>query len=150
MAPFAARLIARLSNTLQNARVQRLRDDEKRAVLTLLQAVALSDGVLAAAEDEEIKKTAHTLGVSLSKDFALPEAIAVLAHRPAALKLACLLVADAFFVDGDYDAQEKAFVASFAARFKLSANPLAEAVEQLRNKKLDDALADWHEEIARA
>lgn len=150
MAQFAARLVERLGNTVQNARLTRLRDDEKRAVLTLLNAVALSDGVLAAAEDAAINKAAQKLGVNLSKDLALPEAMAVLAKKPAALKLACLLVADAFFVDGDYDDQEKAFVASFSERFKLAANPLKDAVEKLRRKKLDDALTEWNDEIEKS
>ena len=147
MAQFAARLVERLDNTVQNARLTRLRDDEKRAVLTLLNAVALSDGVLSAAEDAAITKAAVKLGVNLAKDLALHEAVAVLAKKPGALKLACLLVADAFFVDGDYDAKEKEFVASFSERFKLAANPLKDAVEKLRRKKLNDALADWNEEI---
>lgn len=149
MAQFASRLVERLGNTVQNARLTRLRDDEKRAVLTLLNAVALSDGVLSASEDAAINKAAMKLGVNLTRELALPEAVAVLAKKPAALKLACLLVADAFFLDGDYDAQEKAFVASFSERFKLPENPLKVAVEALRRKKLDDALADWNKEIER-
>ena len=147
MAQFAARLVQRLQNTVQNARLTRLRDEEKRAVLTLLNAVALSDGELSVEEEAAINKAAMKLGVNLSRDLALPEAVAVLAKKPAALKLACLLVADAFFVDGDYDAQEKDFVASFSERFKLAANSLKDAVEKLRRKKLDDALTDWNEEI---
>ena len=150
MAQFAARLVERLQNTVQNARLTRLRDDEKRAVLTLLNAVALSDGVLSADEDSAMAKAAAKLGVNLSKELALPEAVAVLAKKPAALKLACLLVADAFFVDGDYDAKEKDFVSSFSDRFKLGTNPLKDAVEKLRRKKLDDALADWNNEIETA
>jgi hypothetical protein len=144
---FTARLVQRIGSTLQNARIARLGDDEKRATLTLLYGVALADGVLSAGEDEALHKVAAKLGATLSKDQRLPEAVAVLAKKPAALKLACLVVADAFFADADYDAAEKDFVSSFGTRFGLPANPLQEAVDALRKKKLDEAVEEFAKSI---
>ena len=144
---FASRLVERLQRTVQNARVKRLADDEKRAILVLLHAVAVADGVLSTGEDDAMAKAASQLGVSLPKDLALPDAVALLSSHERALDLACLLVADAFFVDGDYDAAEKEFVASFGKRFHLSENPLQAAVDALRQKKLDAAVEEWSRSI---
>lgn len=144
---FTARLAQRIGSTLQNARIARLGDEEKRATLTLLYGVALADGVLSAGEDEALHKVAAKLGATLSKDQRLPEAVAVLAKKPAALKLACLVVADAFFADADYDAAEKDFVSSFGTRFGLPANPLQDAVDSLRKRKFDDAVEEFAKSI---
>lgn len=144
---FTSRLVQRISSSMQNARLSRLGDDEKRALLTLLYGVALADGVLSAGEEESMQKVASKLGTALSKEHKLPEAVAVLAKRPAALKLACLVVADSFFADGDYDGAEKEFVTSFQQRFNLGENPLKEAVEALRKKKFEAAVEEFARNI---
>lgn len=144
---FTARLVQRIGTTLQNARIARLGDEEKRATLTLLYGVALADGVLSAGEDEALHRVAAQLGATLSKEHKLADAVAVLAQKPATLKVACLIVADAFFADGDYDATEKEFVSSFGTRFGLPANPLQDAVEALRKKKLDAAVEEFAKSI---
>lgn len=144
---FTSRLVERIQSTVQNARVARLGDDDKRAVMTLLYGVALADGVLSAGEDATLHNVAAKLGTTLSKDQRLPEAVNVLAKKPAVLKLACLIVADAFFADGDYDGAEKEFVSSFGKKFALPDNPLQDAVEALRKKKLDAAVEDFAKSI---
>jgi len=147
MSNLATRLVQRLANAVLTTRAGRLGDDEKRAVLALMNAVVLSDGVLSPEETSAMSAAAQKLGVAQVKELALPDAIATLVKRPAALKLACLLVADAFFVDGDYDASEKAFVASFSKQFNLAENPLKTAVENLRRQTLEAALATWNAEL---
>ena len=82
------------------------------------------------------------------KLFATP--VAILAAKPAHLELACMVVADVVFADGDYDSGEQAFVDQFAAKHHLPANVLAEAVARLRQRKLDEALEHWHAEIVGA
>lgn len=144
---FTSRLVERVQSSLQNARVARLGDEDKRAVMTLLYGVALADGVLSTGEDAALQDVAAKLGTSLSKDQRLPEAVSVLAKKPAVLRLACVIVADAFFADGDYDGAEKEFVSSFGKRFALPDNPLKDAVEALRKRKLDAAIEDFAKSI---
>ena len=144
---FTARLVQRIGSTLQHARVARLGDDEKHATLTLLYGVALADGELSPREDEALHKVAAQLGTKLSQDQKLADAVAILAKKPSVLKLACLVVADAFFADADYDKAEKEFVSSFGTRFGLPANPLQDAVESLRKKKFDEAVEEFAKSI---
>ncbi len=144
---FIARLLDRFQS--QDARLKKLGHDEKRSVLTLLYSIAVVDGELAAGEAEALKDLGLKLGIKLGERLGLPEAVAILAAHPPALKLACMVVADAVFVDGDYDDAEQKFVATFAERFKLPENPLRDAVEALRKHKLEAALSEWNHEIKR-
>jgi uncharacterized tellurite resistance protein B-like protein len=147
---FVRRLFERFES--QDARLQKLPYEEKRSILTLMHSIAIVDGELSAGEADALKELGLKLGVKISERLGLPEAMAILAANPPVLKLACLVVADAFFVDDDYDDAEQKFVATFAERFKLPENPLRDAVEELRKHlrdKLDRALADWNHEIKR-
>jgi uncharacterized tellurite resistance protein B-like protein len=148
--PFASRLVQRVATALQRARVGALGAEEKHALVQLLGGVARADGVISADEQRVLDDAARALGVSAELDEAdeLDTAVATLARHPRTLRLACLVVADAFFVDGDYDGDEKEFVTSFQQRFSLPANPLQDAVEALRKQKLDAALDVWNREIA--
>src|SRR5687767_4209893 len=107
---FASRLVQRVTGAVKNARFARLGDNEKSAVVRLLHGVAMADGVLSSTEIDELKRVAATLGVKAESSLSLPDAVSALAKNPRSLQLACLLVADAFFVDGDYDASEQKFV----------------------------------------
>jgi tellurite resistance protein len=140
-------LMTRLKDRLQRLQLTGLEPEEKRALLSLMHVIITVDDELSVAELSELTKLEDKLGVGFDELLAAPEAVAVLARSPRTMKLACLMVADAFFVDGDYDAGEKVFVENFATRFGLSDNPLRAAVEQLRTRKMDDALADWNHEI---
>ena len=142
---FVSRLFERFSS--QDARLARLTHEEKRAVLTLLHSVAIIDGELATNEAEKLKELSLKLGIPVGERLGLPEAMTILGHNPNALKLASLVVADAFFADGDYDGAEQKFVQTFAERFHLPENPLRDAVEALRKQKLDEALVAWNHEI---
>ena len=145
---FVRRLFSRVES--QDGRLQKLPYEEKRSILTLLHSIAVVDGELAAAEADALKHLGLKLGVKVSERLGLPEAMTVLAAHPKALELASLVVADAFFADGNFNEAEKNFVETFATRFKLPANPLRDAVEALRKHKLhqlDKALADWNHEI---
>ncbi len=149
--PFASRLIQRAATALQRARISALGQDEKQALHHLLTGVALADGVISADEQRVLDDAATSLGVASTSSVAnegLPAAVATLAKHPRTLRLACLVVADAFFVDGDYDTAEKEFVASFQQRFALPENPLRDAVLSLRKQKLDAALEQWNRDIA--
>ena len=144
---FVKRLFQRFQS--QDQRLAKLTYEERRSVLTLLHSVAVVDGELSAAEADALKELGLKLAIKASERLGLPEAMTILAANENALRLACLVVADAFFADGDYDDAEQKFVTTFAERFKLPANPLRAAVESLRKHKLDAALADWNHEIKR-
>ncbi|MDP2342427.1 MAG: hypothetical protein Q8O67_15835 [Deltaproteobacteria bacterium] len=144
-ASFITRLFERFQS--QDARLAKLSYEEKRSVLTLMHSVAIVDGELSSGEADELKELGLKLGVKISERLGLPEAMVILAANPNVLKLASLVVADAFFADGDYDDAEQKFVTTFAERFKLPENPLRDAVESLRKHKLDDALREWNHEI---
>lgn len=131
----------------QDARLGSLLEQEKRAVLTLMHSVALVDGELAMGETEALKNLSLKLGINMGEWLGLPEAMSILSKNPRALKLAALVIADSFFVDGSYDDAEQKFVENFAQRFQLPENPLREAVESLRKLKLEEALNDWNHEI---
>jgi tellurite resistance protein len=142
-----ASFVTRIMNRLRSLQMGSLEPEEKRAVVALMHAVVTADGELSIAELAELNGLEKKLGVIDNDRLDPPEAVAVLARNERALKLACLVVADAFFVDGDYDETEQAFVADFASRFGLPMNPLQQAVEVLRKRKIDDVLADWNHEI---
>jgi uncharacterized tellurite resistance protein B-like protein len=145
----ASRLTSRLQLALENVRLHALPESEKKAVLVLCHGVALADGELAAHEQEALEALAKRVGVDshAMTSLSLEAAVEHLATQPKALRLACLVVADAVFADGDYDDAEQKFVASFQERFKLPGNPLRDAVEALRKHKLDAALSEWNESI---
>lgn len=139
----------KLAVRLQHARIARFAHDEKRAVVKLAHGVALIDSDLAGAELDAAYALARELRVDLddARKLGLPEAVSILAAKPAHLEIACAVIADVVLADGDYDDNEQAFVHDFATKYHLPKNILEEAVLRLRQKKLDDALAAWHDEI---
>ncbi len=145
-------LWSEFADRLRHARISRFAAPEKRALVRLAHGLALVDGDLAGAELAAARALATDLGVDLddARALGLPEAVAILAAKPAHLELACMVVADVVFADGDYDAREHAFVDEFAAKHNLPANVLAEAVARLRQRKLDEALEHWHAAIVGA
>lgn len=148
----ARHALQRAALVVENTRLKLLSDDEKRALLALLRGVSLADGVLSAAEHDALTALAEKLGVPLAtvSELSQHEAVTRLARSPRVLRLACLVVADTFFVDGDFDESEKDFVLSFGVTHGLSSNPLQDAVESLRARKLDDAIAEWSADIDKA
>jgi hypothetical protein len=139
----------KLTARLRHARIARFAPPEKRALVKLAHAIAVVDGELAGAELDAARALATALGIDLddARALELPEAVELLEAKPGHLELACLIVADVVFADGDFDAGEQAFVRDFAAKHHLRHNVLAEAVQRLRKQKLDDALEQWHSEI---
>jgi tellurite resistance protein len=146
----AKNALQKAAHLVENARVKRLSVEEKRALLAMLRGVSLADGVLAAAEHDALQSLATRLDVPLAtiSEISVKAAVERLARSPRVLALACLVVADTFFVDGDFDPSEKEFVASFAKTHGLSTNPLHDAVEKLRRQKLDDAVSEWSDSIS--
>jgi tellurite resistance protein len=139
----------KLTHRLRHARIARFAPAEKRALVKLAHAIAVVDNELSGAELAAAADLARALGVTFeeARDLDLADAVELLEAKPAHLELACLVVADVVFADGDYDAGEQAFVRDFAAKHHLRENVLAEAVQRLRQQKLDDALERWHDEI---
>jgi len=138
-----------LASRLQHARIARFAPAEKRALVKLAHGVALVDNDLAGAELDAANALAHELNVDLddARKLGLPEAVAILAAKPAHLEMACAVIADVVLADGDYDDNEQAFVHDFATKYHLPKNVLESAVLRLRQQKLDDALTAWHDEI---
>ena len=139
----------KLASRLQHARIARFAHEEKRAVVKLAHGVALVDRDLSGAELDAANALAQELHVDLddARKLGLPEAVAILAAKPAHLEIACAVIADVVLADGDYDDNEQAFVHDFATKYHLPKNVLESAVLRLRQQKLDDALTAWHDEI---
>jgi tellurite resistance protein len=142
-------VLAKAAHVIENARLKLLSDEEKRALLAMFRGVSLADGVLAVSEHEALEDLASRLDLTLASvgELSLPAAVERLARSPRVLTFACLVVADAVFVDGEFGEAEKEFVTSFATRFGLSSNPMQAAVDVLRQQKLDAAITEWAESI---
>lgn len=143
---------SKLRDRVRHAQLQRFGADEKRALVRLCYAVAVADKDVADEELDAGRAVAKDLGVDFNdaSKLGLPEAIAILKAKPAHLELALLAVVDVIFADGDYDAAEREFVDSFAAKHGLPTNTLKEAVERRAKQTVDAALDQWHHDILKS
>ncbi len=127
---------------------KRWSDDERKALVRLFYDVITADGIVDAAELETIEKASHTLGVPVSDvtHLGIGWAMGVLTKDPKKLKTACLVVANAFFADGDLDEAEQAFIEKLSTTYQIPDDVLRSTVADLRKHKLDDALKAIHDE----
>jgi uncharacterized tellurite resistance protein B-like protein len=142
------RVLASLTTFLHAQQAKRWPDDERRALLRLFYEVITADGIIGADELTAIEAAAADFGVPLPEVLRLhlPEAMALLRARPRHLKVACLLVAPAFLLDGDLDKSERAFLDTLSTTYNIPDDALRAAVDVLRQQRLDDALRALHDE----
>ena len=129
---------------------KRWSDDERKALVRLFYDVITADGIVDAAELETIEKASHTWDIPLAEitHLGIGWAMGVLTKDPRKLKTACL--ADAFFVDGDLDESEQAFIEKLSTTYQIPDDVLRSTVADLRQHKLDDALKAIHDEAFNA
>jgi len=142
------RVLAALKTFLMAQRAKRWANDERRALLRLFYDVITADGIISANELAAIEAAAVEFDVPLRDvmHLQLPEAMAVLRKNPAHLKLACLMVAPVFLLDGDLDESERAFLQKLSTTYQIPDDALRTAVAAARAQRLDDELKAIHDE----
>ena len=127
---------------------KRWSDDERKALVRLFYDVITADGIVDAAELQTIEQASKTWGIPIADvtPLGIGWAMGVLTKDPKKLKAACLVVANAFFVDGDLDQAEQAFIEKLSTTYQIPDDVLRGTVATLRQHKLDEALKAIHDE----
>jgi uncharacterized tellurite resistance protein B-like protein len=143
------RMLATLRTFVSTQEAKRWSADERLALVRFFYDAVTADEVIAAAELEALEAAAATYQVGLSDAVKLDQAraMATLTKTPAHLKVACLLVADVFFSDGDLDVAERRFIDELSTKYQIRDAVLKDVIERRRRQSLDAALRALHDEV---
>ena len=123
--------------------------DEKTALMRVIHGLYVADNEFDKLEQKYFLEKLDDIDVDAHAVDAMPvsDAFDLLAKDKLKNRLVYIFMAEALLKNDDYDDLEASYIEALKQRFPLSGEMLDEAIEQVRNRKLEVVLKDWVKDI---